>query len=88
MAGGSLGECIALISSPGSAPAVSYRKDQKSLANFSHLAPLILFFFIFTNRQSQKAEHGTLPPLTRSCPKPLILKLKLYIHAENRLCEI
>ena len=31
--------------------AISYRSHQKSLAYFSHLAPLILFFF--TKRQSQ-----------------------------------
>ena len=33
---------------------ISYRNHQKSLAYFSHLAPLILFFF--TKRQSQKGE--------------------------------
>ena len=32
--------------------AISYRKHQKSLAYFSHLAPLVLLFF--TERQSQK----------------------------------
>ena len=32
--------------------AVSYRKHQKSLTYFSHLAPLVLLFF--TKRQSQK----------------------------------
>ena len=36
--------------------AISYRNHQKSLAYFSHLAPLILFFF--TKRQSQKKEGG------------------------------
>ena len=60
--------------------AISYRKHQKSLAYFSHLAPQILFFYIFVERQSQKQKHGTIlpppppPPLIRSCPKPLILK--------------
>ena len=41
--------------------AISYRNHLKSLAYFSHLAPLILFFF--TKRQSQKGrgEHGTMP---------------------------
>ena len=33
--------------------AIRYRNHQKSLAYFSHLAPLILFFFI--KRQSQYA---------------------------------
>ena len=38
---------------PSSYPlAISYRSHQKSLAYFSHLVPLILFFF--TKRQSQK----------------------------------
>ena len=32
--------------------AISYRNHQKSVAYFSHLAPLVLFFF--TERQSQK----------------------------------
>ena len=42
--------------------AISYRNHQKSLAYFSHLAPLILFFF--TKRQSQKegVGHGTISP--------------------------
>ena len=42
--------------------AISYRNHHKSLAYFSHLAPLILFFF--TKRQSQKegVGHGTMPP--------------------------
>ena len=34
--------------------AISYRSHQKSLAHFSYLVPLILFFF--TKRQSQKGE--------------------------------
>ena len=33
--------------------AISYRSHQKSLAYFSHLAPLVLFCF-FTKRQNQK----------------------------------
>ena len=32
--------------------AISYKNHQKSLAYFSHLAPLILFFY--TKRQSQR----------------------------------
>ena len=41
--------------------AISCRNHQKSLAYFSHLAPLVLFFF--TKRQSQKkggGGHGTM----------------------------
>ena len=34
--------------------AISYRKHQKSLAYFSHLAPLVLLFF--TKRQSQQGK--------------------------------
>ena len=42
--------------------AISYRNRQNSLVYFSHLAPLILFFF--TEKQSQKEKHGTMlsPP--------------------------
>ena len=36
--------------------AISYRNHQKSLAYFSHLAPLVLFSF--TKRQSQKGGGG------------------------------
>ena len=36
--------------------AISHKNHQKSLAYFSHLAPLILFFF--TERQSQTGEGG------------------------------
>ena len=47
--------------------AISCRDHQKSLANFSHLAPLILFFF--TKKQSQKkGGHLTMPPLTTLLP--------------------
>ena len=56
-----VGGCILLILPPGSAPGhISYRYHQKTLAYFSHLAPLLLFFF--TKRQSQKKGHGTMPP--------------------------
>ena len=41
--------------------AISYRNYQKSLAYFSHLASLVLFFF--TERQIQKGGHDTIPPL-------------------------
>ena len=37
---------------PPSALTLSYRNHQKSLAYFSHLVPLVLFFFI--KRQSKK----------------------------------
>ena len=40
--------------------AISYRNHQKSLAYFSHLAPLILFFF--AKKQSQKGGHGPMLP--------------------------
>ena len=40
---------------------LSYRNHQKSLAYFSHLAPLILYFF--TERQSQRGGgYGTTAP--------------------------
>ena len=39
--------------------AISYRNHLKNLAYFSHLAPLVLFFF--TKRPSQKGRgHGTM----------------------------
>ena len=48
-----LGGCIPLILPPMDASLViCYRNHQKSLAYFSHLAPLVLFFF--TKRPSQK----------------------------------
>ena len=41
---------------------ISYRNHQNSLVYFSHLAPLILFFF--TKKQSQKGGgHRAMPPL-------------------------
>ena len=46
--------------------AISYRNNQKNLAYFSHLAPLVLFFF--TERQSQKGGMAQWPrPQIRSC---------------------
>ena len=42
--------------------AISYRNHHMSLAYFSHLAPLVLFFL--TKKQSQRGGgHGTMPPL-------------------------
>ena len=50
---------------PGSVPSHKLRNYQKSQANFSHLALLILF--VFTERQSQGGGgHGTMPPLPRN----------------------
>ena len=40
--------------------AISYGKHQKSLAYFSHLAPLVLFFF--TKRQSKTGGRGAMAP--------------------------
>ena len=40
--------------------AISYRNHQKSLAYFSHLAPLILFFY--TKKQSQKGDFAQCHP--------------------------
>ena len=56
--------------------AISYRNHQKTPACFSHLAPLILFFF--TKRHSQKGTEAwrTMPTLIRSC---------LYISAYKGL---
>ena len=58
---------------------ISYRNHQKNLAYFSHLAPLVLFFF--TKRQSQRgggAWHNAPPkyapadqPQCLSIPHPL-----------------
>ena len=47
---------------PLNAPlAISYRNHQKSLAYFSHLAPLVLFFC--AKKQSQKrGGYGTVDP--------------------------
>ena len=39
--------------------AINYRNHQKSLAYFSHLIPLILFFF--TKRRGQKGGRGAWP---------------------------
>ena len=44
--------------------AISYGNHQKSLVDFSHLAPLMLFFFI--KRRSQKGERGGMA----QCPSP------------------
>ena len=55
------GRMHTLILAPLDPPlAISHRNHQNSLAHFSHLAPLILFFF--TKRQSQKGGggHGTM----------------------------
>ena len=40
--------------------AISYGNHQKSLAYFSHLAPLVLFFFINRLSQNGGEGHGTM----------------------------
>ena len=40
-------------------PAISYKNHRKSLAYFSHLAPLILFFFT-KRRVKGGGRHGTM----------------------------
>ena len=56
--------------------AISYTNHQKSLAYFSHLASLILFFF--TKKQSQKGE--TWPNA------PHLLNTLLALSTHNRIC--
>ena len=74
--------------------AISYRNHQKSLAYFSHFAPLTLFFFM--KRQNQKgggrAWHH--PPLNthlvstlRGKPPPPPLKYKLMYISSQRNSE-
>ena len=46
--------------------AIRYRNHQKSLAYFSHLAPLILFFF--TKRQRQKGVGNSKMPSPKYAP--------------------
>ena len=48
--------------------AINYRNYEKSLAYFSHLGPLVLFFF--TKRQSQKVgeRHATMLPPPKYAP--------------------
>ena len=46
--------------------AISYRNHQKSVAYFSHLAPLILF--IFTKKQSQKGGMAQCFPPPKYAP--------------------
>ena len=51
------GGCIPLLL-PWIPPFISYRNHQKSLAHFSYLAPLILFFFTKERSQNEREEHG------------------------------
>ena len=44
---------------------ISYRNHQKNLAYFSHLAPLVLFYF--TKRRSQKGGMAQWPLPKYSC---------------------
>ena len=41
--------------------AISYRNHHKTLAYFSHMAPLILFFFIKKQSQGGGERHGPMP---------------------------
>ena len=65
---------------PGSARPWSYATETiKSLVYFSHLAPLVLFFF--TKKQSEKGGRGT-----EQCspPKyaPAVMKNKVYLSLD------
>ena len=52
---------------PLNAPlAISYRNYQKSLAYFSHLGPIIWFFF--SKKESQKGGLCTMPPPPKYAP--------------------
>ena len=63
---------------------ISYRNHQKSLAYFSHLAPLILLFF--TKRQSQKGGDGTMPPkYATGLHVPHFPKISSIEYKTNRL---
>ena len=67
-----MGGCIPLILPSLDPPqAISYRSHQKSLAYFSHSAPLVLF--CFTKRQSQKG--GMV-----QCPLPKYRVIILLLH--------
>ena len=54
--------------------ATSYKNHQKSMAYFSHLAPMFCSFF--TERQSQKGGEGNGPmlPLPKYLPEYIIVK--------------
>ena len=42
--------------------AISYKNHEKSLARFSHLAPLVLFFFTKSRVKRGGGGHVTMPP--------------------------
>ena len=58
------GRCIPLILPSLDTPlAISYTNHQKSLACFSHLASLGLFFFLLKGRVKKGRGHGTMVSL-------------------------
>ena len=59
---------------------IGYRNHQKSLAHFSHLAPLVLFFFTKRPSQNEGAMAQWPPPLNT-----LLLKLSasIFLYAAN-----
>ena len=63
--------------------AISYKNHQNNVTYFSHLAPLVLFFF--TKRQSQKGEgHGTKAP-SKHAPEGRIRTMRgprLFDHTD------
>ena len=70
---------------PESTQAISYRNHEKSLAYFSYLAPLILFFF--TKRQSQRGACHNYPHWIRSWVQP-IRYTELYIHSTGNTITV
>ena len=67
---------------------ISCRSHQKSLAYFSHLAPLVLLFF--TKRQSQKsgAMAQCPPPLNTFLLPSLLLNLALLTLMRDACVEV
>ena len=65
--------------------AISNRHHQKNLAYFSHLAPLILFFF--TKRQSQKGRAWHYAPLPLSTLLHRPYQLSLYSKFYRNISE-
>ena len=68
--------------------AISYRNHQKSLAYFSHLAPLILFFLL--KGRVKRGNHGTmlpLPPKYAPGSANTIQRFRKYtVKSENLYC--
>ena len=65
--------------------AISYRNDQKSLACFGHLAPLVSFSS--TERRRQKGGHGPMFGIQSSEFTDILLKMALKEVAENLIKE-